>query len=95
MSVDAATVRRIATLARIATKDEEVPPLVGEMNKILDWIEQLGEVDTDGVAPMTSVADITAPLRADHITDGDKEADVLHNAPDAREGHFTVPKVVE
>lgn len=95
MSVDAATVRRIATLARIAITDEEVPPLVGELNQILDWVEQLGEVDTDGVMPMTSVADITAPLRTDVVTDGNKEAEVLKNAPDAREGHFTVPKVVE
>jgi aspartyl-tRNA(Asn)/glutamyl-tRNA(Gln) amidotransferase subunit C len=95
MSVDAATVRRIATLARIAITDEEVPPLVGELNQILDWVEQLGEVDTDGVMPMTSVTDITAPLRTDEVTDGNKEAEVLRNAPDAREGHFTVPKVVE
>lgn len=95
MSVDAATVRKIAKLSRIAITDEEVPPLVGELNQILDWVEQLGEVDTDGVMPMTSVADITAPLRTDAITDGQKEAAVLQNAPDAREGHFTVPKVVE
>jgi len=95
MSVDAATVRKIATLARIAIKDEEVPPLVGELNQILDWVEQLDEVDTEGVMPMTSVADITAPLRTDAINDGQKESDVLRNAPDAREGHFTVPKVVE
>ncbi len=82
-------------LARIAIKDDEVPPLVGELNQILDWVAQLEEVDTDGVMPMTSVVDASAPLRADDVSDGGKRDDVLRNAPDAREGHFTVPKVVE
>ncbi len=82
-------------LARIAIKDDEVPPLVGELNQILDWVEQLGEVDTTGVEPMTSVANVSAPLRADDVTDGGKGDDILANAPDAREGHFTVPRVVE
>ena len=95
MSVDADTVRRIAKLARIAVTDEEVEPLTGELNRILDWVEQLNEVATDAVAPMTSVASAAARLRADDVTDGGIVDRVLANAPDAREGHFTVPKVVE
>ncbi len=95
MSVDADTVRRIAKLARIALKDDEVTPLVGELNQILGMVEQLDEVDTSGVEPMTSAVAVSAPLRADDVTDGGKGDLVLANAPDAREGHFTVPKVVE
>lgn len=95
MSVDADTVRRIAKLARIAVTEDEVGPLVGELNQILDWVEQLGEVPTEDVAPMTSAVAATARLRADDVTDGGVPDKVLGNAPDAREGHFTVPKVVE
>jgi len=95
MSVDAATVRRIAALARIAITDDDVPPLVGELNQILDWVDHLSEVDTHGVAPMVCGTDRTARLRADDVTEGGQATDILRNAPDAREGHFTVPKVVE
>lgn len=95
MSVDADTVRRIAKLARIALKDEEVEPLVGELNLILEWVAQLEEVPTEGVEPMTSAVEATLRLRADDVTDGGMPEKILQNAPEAREGHFTVPKVVE
>jgi aspartyl-tRNA(Asn)/glutamyl-tRNA(Gln) amidotransferase subunit C len=95
MSVDAATVRRIAHLARIAVADDEVEHLRGEINAILSFVEQLSEVDVEGVEPMTSVTPMVMKKRADVVTDsGDADA-VLQNAP-AREGnYFVVPKVVE
>lgn len=95
MSVDADTVRKVAKLARIAVEDHEVEPLAKELSGILDWVEQLQEVDVEGVEPMTSAVPMRLKRRADVVTDGSRRDDVLANAPDAREGFFTVPKVVE
>ncbi len=95
MSVDAATVRKIARLARIGIAEEQVAPLAGELSTILGWIEQLGEVDTKGVAPMTAVIPNHLAWRVDVVTDGDVQAKVLANAPDATSGFFAVPKVIE
>ncbi|MBK6297162.1 MAG: Asp-tRNA(Asn)/Glu-tRNA(Gln) amidotransferase subunit GatC [Sphingomonadales bacterium] len=95
MSVDSATVRRIASLARIATSDAEVEAMVPELNNILGWIEQLGEVDTSAVQPMTAVIANTLRLRDDVVTDGDIRDRVLANAPAAEHGFFGVPKVIE
>jgi len=95
MSVDAATVCRIAHLARIAVAEEEVENLKGELNSILAFVEQLSEVNVDGVEPMTSVTPMAMKKRADIVTDGGIPDDILKNAP-ASEGHyFVVPKVVE
>jgi aspartyl-tRNA(Asn)/glutamyl-tRNA(Gln) amidotransferase subunit C len=95
MSVDAATVRRIAHLARIAVADEEVEHLRGELNAMLAFVEQLAEVDVDGVEPMTSVTPMAMKKRADVVTDGNIRDDVLANAPSTEDGFFLVPKVVE
>jgi len=95
MSVDKATVAKIAHLARIAVPEDQLEPLAAELNNILDWVEQLGEVDTEGVAPMTSVADMTLPLRKDAVTDGDRRDDVLANPPEQEMGFYVVPKVIE
>jgi aspartyl-tRNA(Asn)/glutamyl-tRNA(Gln) amidotransferase subunit C len=95
MSVDAATVRRIAHLARIAVADEEVGHLQGELNAMLAFVEQLEEVDVEGVEPMTSVTPMTMKKRADVVTDGNIRNDVLANAPSTEDGFFLVPKVVE
>lgn len=95
MSLDKATVRAIAELARIEVKDEELDHLAGELSNILTFVEQLSEVNTDGVAPMIAAADIAAPQRADVVNDGAYPDKVLANAPEAAEGFFTVPKVVE
>ena len=95
MSVDKATVARIAHLARIGVRDEELEPLAAELSGILQWIEQLNEVDVEGIEPMTSVTPMRLKRRADVVTDGDQQAQILKNAPDAREGFFAVPKVVE
>jgi aspartyl-tRNA(Asn)/glutamyl-tRNA(Gln) amidotransferase subunit C len=95
MSVDTATVRHIAKLARIAVTDGEVEALVPELNNILGWIEQLQEVDVSGVQPMTAVIPNTLRLREDVVTDGGKRDDVLKNAPAAEHGFFAVPKVIE
>ncbi|TMJ04308.1 MAG: Asp-tRNA(Asn)/Glu-tRNA(Gln) amidotransferase subunit GatC [Alphaproteobacteria bacterium] len=95
MSVDAATVRRIAHLARIAVKDEEVEHLKDELNGILSFVEQLQEVDVAGVAPMTSVTPMEVKTREDVVTDGGIADDVLKNAPAAEDHFFLVPKVVE
>lgn len=95
MSVDHATVRRIAHLARIAVADDEVEHVRGELNAILAFVEQLSEVDVDGVEPMTSVTPMTMKKRADVINDGEIAELVVKNAP-AREDHFfLVPKVIE
>jgi aspartyl-tRNA(Asn)/glutamyl-tRNA(Gln) amidotransferase subunit C len=95
MSVDTATVRHIAKLARIAVTDREVEALVPELNNILGWIEQLQEVDVSGIEPMTAVIPNTLRLREDVVTDGGKRDDVLKNAPVAEHGFFAVPKVIE
>ena len=95
MSVDAATVRHIARLARIAVSDAEVEALAPELNNILGWIEQLQEVDIEGVEPMTTVIPNKLRLRDDLVTDGGKREDVLANAPAAEHGFFAVPKVIE
>lgn len=95
MSLDKETVARIAVLARIEVKDEELAPLAQELSSILDFVEQLKEVDTEGVAPMTSVAAMTLPWREDKISDGNYRDKVLANAPEAEDGLFVVPKVVE
>jgi aspartyl-tRNA(Asn)/glutamyl-tRNA(Gln) amidotransferase subunit C len=95
MSVDLATVKRVAHLARISVSDAEAEGLRGELNAILGWVEQLNEVDVSGVEPMTSVLPMAMKKRADVVTDGGKADDILANAP-ARDGdYFLVPKVVE
>ena len=95
MSVDAATVRRIAHLARIAVAEEEVEHLKGELNAILAWVEQLGEVDVAGIEPMTSVTPMQMKMRADQVTDGGIAEDIVKNAPASEDNFFLVPKVVE
>jgi aspartyl-tRNA(Asn)/glutamyl-tRNA(Gln) amidotransferase subunit C len=95
MSVDTATVRHIAKLARLQMSDAEVDALVPELNNILGWVEQLGEVDTDGVEPLTAVIEQKLRLRDDVVNDGDCRDAVLANAPDAQHGFFAVPKVIE
>jgi len=95
MSIDESTAARVAKLARIKVEDEALPGLAAEFNTILGFIEQLGEVDVDGVEPMTSVTPQRLKRREDVVTDGNQQAKILSNAPDAREGFFAVPKVVE
>ena len=95
MSVTNEQVRHIAKLARIAMSDEELARLVPGLNNILGWVEQLGEVDTDGVEPLTAVIDQKQRLRDDVVNDGDIRDKVLANAPDAQHGFFAVPKVIE
>ena len=95
MSVDATTVRRIAHLARIAVRDDEVPHLQGELNAMLAFVEQLAEVDVEGVEPMTSVMPMAMKKRQDVVDDGDIADDVVANAPATENHFFLVPKVVE
>lgn len=95
MSIDETTAARVAKLARIRVEPEALPALAQEFNTILGFIEQLAEVDVDGVEPMTSVTPQRLKRREDVVTDGDRQDEVLANAPDAREGFFAVPKVVE
>ena len=95
MSVDTATVRKIANLARIAASEAEIEALVPELNNILGWIEQLGEVDTSGVEPLAAVIPNHLRLREDIVTDGGIREQVLANAPQAEHGFFAVPKVIE
>lgn len=95
MSVDTKTVRHIAKLARLQMSDGEVDDLAPELNAILGWIEQLAEVNTDGVEPLTAVIDQKLRLRDDVVNDGDVRDAVLANAPDAQHGFFVVPKVIE
>ena len=95
MSVDAATVRRIAHLARIAVDDAEVPHLQGVLNAILAFVEQLSEVNVEGVEPMTSVTPMAMKKRADVVNDGEIADEVIANAPVAQDHFFVVPKVVE
>lgn len=95
MSVDAATVRRIAHLARIAVEEEDVEHLQGELNTILAWVEQLQEVDVTGIEPMTSVMPMTMKKRDDVVSDGGIAEDIVRNAPATEDHFFLVPKVVE
>jgi aspartyl-tRNA(Asn)/glutamyl-tRNA(Gln) amidotransferase subunit C len=95
MSVDAATVRRIAHLARIAVADSEVEHLQGELNAMLAFVEQLREVDVDGVEPMTSVMPMEMKKRPDVVNDGEIADDIVRNAPATEDHFFLVPKVVE
>jgi aspartyl-tRNA(Asn)/glutamyl-tRNA(Gln) amidotransferase subunit C len=95
MSVDDATVRRIAHLARIKVEDDEVVHLKGELNAILAWVEQLQAVDVDGVEPMTSVTPMKMKMREDKVTDGEIADQVTQNAPMSDDNFFLVPKVVE
>ncbi|QFU16242.1 Asp-tRNA(Asn)/Glu-tRNA(Gln) amidotransferase subunit GatC [Microvirga thermotolerans] len=95
MSVDQKTVRRIAHLARIAVQEEDVPHLQDELNAILSFVEQLNEVNVDGVEPMTSVTPMTMKKRQDVVTDGENAEKVLLNAPAREDDFFVVPKVIE
>jgi len=95
MSVDAATVRRIAHLARIAVAETEVPHLQGELNAMLAFVEQLSEVDVEGVEPMTSVTPMGMKKRTDVVNDGGIAEDIVRNAPASEDNFFLVPKVVE
>lgn len=95
MSIDIETARRVAKLARIKVEDADLPALAGEFNDILGFIEQLNEVDVEGVEPMTSVTPMRLKRREDVVTEGGMQDKILSNAPDAREGFFAVPKVVE
>jgi aspartyl-tRNA(Asn)/glutamyl-tRNA(Gln) amidotransferase subunit C len=95
MSVSPEQVRHIAKLARIAMSDEEIERMVPELNNILGWVEQLGEVNTDGVEPLTAVVPNTLRLRDDKVTDGNCRDEILANAPVAEHGFFAVPKVIE
>jgi aspartyl-tRNA(Asn)/glutamyl-tRNA(Gln) amidotransferase subunit C len=95
MSVSNEQVRHIARLARIGMSDSEIEALVPELNNILGWVEQLGEVDTDGVEPLTAVIDQKLRLRDDVVNDGNIRDEVLANAPEAQHGFFAVPKVIE
>ncbi len=95
MSLDPATVRRIARLARIHVADEQVAALQGELNGILGWIEQLNEVDIDGIEPLTGAAQMALRMRDDVVTDGGQREAVLANAPDRAGAFYAVPKVVE
>lgn len=94
-AVTSDNVRKIARLSRLYVEDDRLQPLADELNGILGWIEQLNEVDIEGVAPMTSAVDVKAPLRADDITDGGVRDKVLGNAPKADDGFFVVPRSVE
>lgn len=95
MSVDAATVKRIAHLARIAVEDHEVPALQEELNQILRFVEQLGEIDVTDVEPMTAVVTTAMKMREDIVTDGGRADDIVKNAPATEDHYFLVPKVVE
>jgi aspartyl-tRNA(Asn)/glutamyl-tRNA(Gln) amidotransferase subunit C len=95
MSIDKDTAAKVAKLARIRVEDDALPALAQEFNDILGFIEQLNEVDVDGIEPMTSVTPMRLKRREDVVTDGGMVDKVLSNAPDAREGFFAVPKVVE
>ena len=95
MSIDKETARKVAHLARVAVKEEDLPKLAGELSAVLAFMEQLNEVDVTGIEPMTSVTPMRLKRRTDVVTDGNIQAQILKNAPDAREGFFAVPKVVE
>ena len=95
MALDKAAVAHIAALARIRLTEAELEPLAAELSQILTWVEQLAEVDTADVAPITSVAAMGLPMREDEVTDGERRDKILQNAPQSARGFFAVPKVVE
>ncbi len=95
MAIDKETVRRIAFLSRLKIEDDKIEDTEDEFNKILNWVEQLSEVNTDNVEPLVSVNDTNLTMRHDEVTEGNQAAAVLKNAPQAQYGYFTVPKVVE
>lgn len=95
MSVTKEDVRKVARLSRIAVGEERLEALAGELNGILGWIDQLNEVDVEGVEPMTSVVEVSLPLRTDVVSDGNKPSEVLANAPKSDDGFFVVPRAVE
>ena len=95
MSIDESTAAKVAKLARIKVEEDALPALAQEFNAVLGFIEQLNEVDVEGVEPMVSVTPMRLKRREDAVTDGDQQEKILSNAPDAREGFFAVPKVVE
>lgn len=95
MSINAKQAAKVAKLARIHVERSELPALAEDFNAILDFIEQLGEVDVENAEPMTSVTPMRLKRRDDKVTDGGRQGEILSNAPDAREGFFAVPKVVE
>ncbi len=95
MSVDLETVKRVAKLARLAIDDERATRMQGELNAILGFVEQLNEVDVEGVEPITSVVEMDMKKRVDEVTDGDKAADIVANAPATDDNFFMVPKVIE
>jgi aspartyl-tRNA(Asn)/glutamyl-tRNA(Gln) amidotransferase subunit C len=95
MAIDAATVRKVARLARLNEPEARLEPLARELNGIIAWVEMLGEVDVEGVEPMASAVDLKLPLRDDVVTEGGDPARILANAPLSRDNFFVVPKVVE
>ncbi len=95
MAIDVATVKKVASLSRLRESDERLEALAGELNGILGWIEQLNEVDVAGVEPMTTAVEMPTPMRDDVVSDGDKVAQIVANAPKSIDGFFVVPKVVE
>ena len=95
MSVTKDDVRKVARLSRIAVPDDKLDALAEELNGIMGWIEQLNEVDVDGVEPLTSVVETSLPMRADEVTDGNRRDEVLANAPKSDEGFYVVPRSVE
>lgn len=95
MAVTKDDVRKVARLSRIAMSDDKLEPMAAELNGIMGWIDQLNEVDVEGVEPMTSVVETVLPLRADEVTDGNIQEQVLANAPSSEDGFFVVPKAVE
>ena len=95
MALDTETVRRIAHLARVRVPEADLAPLAGELSNILGWVEQLGEVDTENVPPMTGVVAVRLPMRDDRVDDGGAPDAILSNAPEGAPGFFAVPKVVE
>ncbi|HWU50958.1 MAG TPA: Asp-tRNA(Asn)/Glu-tRNA(Gln) amidotransferase subunit GatC [Asticcacaulis sp.] len=95
MAIDVATVKKVASLARLRESDERLEALAGELNSILGWIEQLSEVDVEGVEPMTTAIDMPTPMRDDVVSDGGIVEQIVANAPKSVDGFFVVPKVVE
>jgi aspartyl-tRNA(Asn)/glutamyl-tRNA(Gln) amidotransferase subunit C len=95
MLLDKETIKNIANLARIRVPDDNLDHLAKELSSIMDWVEQLNSVNTDGVEPLASVIDVTLPLREDKITDGNCRNKILANGPEVEDGYFAVPKVIE